>query len=116
ALPISEHSRGASAESRIVLRSRASARWRGSFAAGSGAALRRACEQWRTATAPIHATRPYCKSKKNSFSGSRVSDSGNAGECAATGNELLRWKSQRAGLLENGNVARVSGRLVNRVV
>ena len=60
--------------------------------------------------------RPHCKAKENSFAGSRISDSGNAWQCAATGNELRRWKSQRAGLLENGNVAWFSGRLVNRGV
>ena len=40
-------------------------------------------------------------------------DSGNAWQCAATGNELRRRKSQRTGLLEDGNVAWFSGRLVN---
>ena len=94
----------------------ASARWGGSFAAGFGAALCCAREQWRTATAAIHGARPHCKAKENSFAGSRISDSGNAWQCAATGNELRRWKSQRAGLLENGNVAWFSGRLVNRSV
>ena len=90
--------------------------WGGSFAAGFGAALCCAREQWRTATAAIHGARPHCKAKENSFAGSRVSDSGNAWQCAATGNELRRWKSQRASLLEDGNVAWFSGRLVNRSV
>src|SRR5262249_51728333 len=112
-LRILEGSQCTFAESRIVLRSRAAARWSGSFVTGFGAALCCACEQRRTATAAIHQARPDYKTKENSFAGSRISDCGDAGQCAAAGNELRRWKSQRAGLLEDRNVAWFSGCLVD---
>src|SRR5262249_18533662 len=64
----------------------------------------------------LYGARPHYKAKENPFFGSRISDSGNAWQCAATGNELRRRKSKRSGLLEDRNVARFSGRVVNRSI
>ena len=111
------------AATRIILRPGSAARRRGSVDAGFGATLRRAREQRRAATAAIHDRRsdpgltfrqPKSRRVFGSVAGSGVPDFGNAGQRSATGNELRGRKSQRAGLLENGNVARISRRLVDR--
>src|SRR5205823_6302657 len=79
------------------------------------AALRRSREQWRTALTASYLTRSdFKKGPANSFARSFLPHFANARQRSAAGNELRRRHKFRAGLLENGNVARISRCLVHR--